>query len=49
MRMLFQYPDGPFHNTFSWNPQTETWTLLAESEGKDGKRTFFAEDTVRKR
>jgi hypothetical protein len=46
---VFRYPDGPFHNTFSWDPATSRWTFLMEAEGKDGTRQFFAEDTVRKR
>ena len=46
---VFTYPDGPFHNTFSWDPAASTWTFLMEAESKDGTRRFFAEDTVRKR
>jgi uncharacterized protein DUF1579 len=45
---VFSYPDGPFHNRFSWDPARNAWTFLMEAEGKDGKRTFFAEDTVKK-
>jgi hypothetical protein len=46
---VFSYADGPFHNTFSWDPATSTWTFLGEAEGKDGTRRFFAEDTVRRK
>ena len=46
---VFNYADGPFHNTFSWDPATSTWTFLMQAEGKDGSRQFFAEDTVRKK
>jgi len=46
---VFQYPDGPFHNTFFWNQDSGSWRLLMESEVKDGTRTFFAEDTVRRK
>ncbi len=45
---VFSYPDGPFHNRFSWVPARSAWVFLMEAEGKDGKRTFFAEDTVKK-
>lgn len=45
---VFSYPDGPFHNRFSWDPAKSAWTFLMEAEGKEGKRTFFAEDTVKK-
>jgi hypothetical protein len=43
---VFSYPDGPFHNTFSWHAATRSWIFLMEAEGKDGKRTFFAEDRL---
>jgi hypothetical protein len=46
--LVFGYADGPFHNTFSWDPATSTWTFLMQAEGKDGTRRFFAEDTVRR-
>jgi hypothetical protein len=48
IEFIFNYADGPFHNTFSWDPAA-TWTFLMEAEGKDGKRQFFAEDTVRRK
>ena len=43
----FQYPDGPFYNTFSWDAKN-TWTCLLESQDKDGKRVRFAQDTLRR-
>ena len=49
IEFTFNYPDGPFHNTFSWKPDGNTWSFLMEAEGKDGKRTFFAEDTLRRK
>jgi hypothetical protein len=42
---VFPSPEGNFHNTFTWDPVQRTWRSLMESEGRDGKRTFFAEDT----
>jgi hypothetical protein len=44
----FQYPDGPFYNTFTWDPKAKGWTFRMESQGKDGKRALFAEDTLRR-
>jgi hypothetical protein len=41
----FPYPDGPFHNTFTWDPASRGWQFLMEAETQDG---FFAEDTVRR-
>jgi len=45
----FDYPDGPFYNTFNWLPGEQGWTMNLESTDKDGKRVFFAEDRVRRR
>jgi hypothetical protein len=40
----FEYPDGPFFNTFAWDPASGTWSCHLESVGKDGKRSTFARD-----
>ena len=45
----FAYPDGPFYNTFIWNPEAHAWTMLLENSASDGKRTFFAQDSVRRK
>ncbi len=45
----FKDPDGSFFNTFIWHPKTKGWTFRMESQGKDGKRVLFAEDTLRRR
>ena len=37
IKLVFEYPDGPFHNTFTWNPTDKTWTFLMEQKNKDGK------------
>jgi hypothetical protein len=44
----FEYPDGPFFNTFYWQPNEAGWKMVLESS-KDGKRELFAEDTVRRK
>jgi hypothetical protein len=44
----FAFSDGPFYNTFTWHPESGGWTCLLENVGKDGKRIFFAEDTLRR-
>jgi hypothetical protein len=49
IQFTFNYSDGPFHNTFTWDPLASTWTFVMESERKDGSRVVFAEDSVRKR
>ncbi len=42
----FEYPDGPFFNTFTWEPKDGTWHCHLESVGKDGRRTTFARDRL---
>jgi hypothetical protein len=44
----FQYEDGPFYNTFTWDAKAKGWTFRMESQGKDGKRVLFAEDSLRR-
>jgi hypothetical protein len=48
IKLIFEYPDGPFHNTFTWNPETRTWTSLMEQKNQAGKWGVFAEDTLRR-
>ena len=45
----FEYPDGPFFNTFAWNPSANVWQLTMENQGADGKRSLFAIDTLERR
>ena len=40
---VFEYPDGPFHTTYRWDPQKDTWQWLMEQKDKDGKWTPFGE------
>jgi hypothetical protein len=48
VEFAFQYPDGPFYNTFTWNPGSRTWKMLLENGASDGKRSLFAEEVVRR-
>jgi hypothetical protein len=45
INLNFEYPDGPFHNTFTWVPETKKWVSLMEIKDKSGKWINFAEDT----
>jgi len=45
----FEYPDGPFFNTFAWDPETKTWSCHLQSVAKDGTRKTFARDTLTRR
>lgn len=43
IRFVFEYPDGPFHNTYRWFPEKDSWQWLMEQKDKDGKWTNFAD------
>jgi len=43
IRFVFEYPDGPFHTTFRWSPESSSWQWLLEQKDKDGKWTTFAD------
>lgn len=43
IKFVFEYPDGPFHNTYRWNPAEKSWQWLLEQKDKDGKWTPFAD------
>lgn len=49
IEFAFQYDDGPFFNTFSWDPLAKRWTFTMESTDKQGKRRLFAVDTLRRK
>lgn len=42
----FPYADGAFRDTFTRDPAAGTWTLLLESQGKDGRWSTFATYTL---
>ena len=42
IRFVFEYPDGPFHNTYRWNAEENSWQWLMEQKDKDGKWVPFA-------
>ena len=46
IQFVFEYPDGPFHNTFMWNPDSKTWVFLMEQKDQAGKWKVFAEDRL---
>lgn len=48
IRFIFEYPDGPFHNTFTWNSKTKTWQFLMQQKDRSGKWVVFAEDNLRR-
>ena len=43
IHFVFEYPDGPFHTTYRWLPETGAWQWLLEQKDKDGKWMKFAD------
>jgi hypothetical protein len=43
IRFVFEYPDGPFHTTFRWIPESGAWEWLMEQKNKEGKWSHFAD------
>lgn len=48
IKFVFEYPDGPFHNTFTWNSGDNSWRFFLEQKGTDGKWKTFADQTASK-
>ncbi len=48
IKFVFEYPDGPFNNTFTWYPKVKSWVFLMEQKDKAGMWKTFAEDTLRR-
>jgi hypothetical protein len=46
IRFVFEYPDGPFHNTFTWDPKTKSWHFFLEMKDSAGKWKTFADQTA---
>jgi hypothetical protein len=46
IKFVFEYPDGPFHNTFTWDAEAKTWTFLMEQKDQTGKWKEFAVDQL---
>lgn len=44
--MIFPYEEGPFRDTLTWRPATESWSLLLESGGPSGTWSTFASYTL---
>jgi hypothetical protein len=46
IKFTFEYPDGPFHNTFLWNPEPKSWHFLLEQKDAAGKWKTFADQNA---
>jgi hypothetical protein len=49
IRFVFEYPDGPFHNTLTFDAKAGTWISIMEQKNAAGVWTRFAEDHFRPR
>lgn len=43
IRFTFEYPDGPFHTVFEWQPESGSWRWTMEQKNKAGKWAPFAD------
>lgn len=43
IRIVFEYPEGPFHTAYQWSPQDGTWQWIMEQKDKAGKWATFAD------
>ncbi len=46
INLVFEYPEGPFHTSFRWDPKTNTWQWHMEQKDGAGKWTEFADVTL---
>lgn len=43
IRFVFEYPDGPFHNTMRYDSEKDSWEWLLEQKDKNNKWGPFAD------
>jgi hypothetical protein len=48
IEFAFQFDDGPFFNTFSWNAKDQGWTFDMQGTDAKGKKIPFATDVLRR-
>ncbi|HEY7784785.1 MAG TPA: DUF1579 family protein [Pyrinomonadaceae bacterium] len=48
IKFVFEYPSGPFHNTFTWKPNERSWNFLLQQKDATGKWVVFGEDDLRR-
>ena len=49
IRFVFEYPDGPFHTTFTFDARTGRWALLMRNRAPDGTWREFARYELHRR
>jgi hypothetical protein len=48
VEFVFEYPDGPFHTTFTLDLQSGTWSVLMRDRGPDGSWREFGHWQLRR-
>jgi len=48
LAITFDYPEGEFRNTFTFDSKERTWTSLMRQKDKNGEWSTFAEDRFRR-
>ena len=48
IRFDFQYPDGPFHTVFRWEPDKNDWRWLMSQKNAKGQIRPFADMTLKR-
>ena len=46
IKFMFAYPEHPFVNTFTWNPEAKTWNFLMQQKNPNRSWSVFAEDNL---
>ncbi len=46
--LVFNYPEGPFHTTFSYDPKGDSWEMRMDSEQKGVAKPFARTQLKRK-
>jgi hypothetical protein len=49
VEFLFEYPDGPFTNRFTFDAATGEWSALLRQKNAQGVWTTFAEERIQRR
>lgn len=49
IQITIPYARGPFRDTFTYAPETDTWLFVLEASGPDGTWKHFARYSVRRR
>ena len=46
LKFMFAYPEHPFVNTFTYNPESKTWNFVMQQKNDDKSWSVFAEDNL---